>query len=421
MSRDICKNCGRIIGQLEEAFVYRDNPVCGECYGRLIASSRGAPTGPRATQQPAASNRRLLFIAGAVVAIVAVGGTVAVIKVIERRDSPRAAGHPPSLTMIDPPARVTAQQPATPIADRQSQAPVPQQLAPRPAPPPPYRQGNLSKEMSRMRAEIETAFPTIPPEKLVGKTFIIARNSAYEERPNEPFLSIGDFDNYPIYKDVVEKTCTLVKLNPKEIAERAIIQMDGTKKRYPLMVTSDPYVPMELILASEIDSARARWKGKTLWYRGDTLLLEQKSSTGKIQSIKVTPYSKMSVAEVKPSGSAWSPVELVLRTPSGERGFIDCTLSGTTVPSTLRETSAFYKMFLETDPRVLCPHSPEIWAQIESKTVSIGMNAEQVLLSWGQPRDIKTTVTADGRREQWVYWDDRFVYVTNGAVTGIQD
>jgi hypothetical protein len=210
-------------------------------------------------------------------------------------------------------------------------------------------------------------------------------------------------------------------LNPKNIGERAVIQMDGTNKRYSLMVTIEPYVPQELILASEIEDASARWKGKSLWYRGDSILLEQRSPTGQIQSIKVGQFSKMNVVDVKPSGSACYPVEFVLRTPSGEQGFIDCVLSGTTVPNSLREASSFYKIFLETDPRKLCPHSPEIWVQIETKTISIGMNREQVLLSWGEPRDIKTTVTADGRREQWIYGDDRFVYVTNGVVSGIQD
>lgn len=52
----------------------------------------------------------------------------------------------------------------------------------------------------------------------------------------------------------------------------------------------------------------------------------------------------------------------------------------------------------------------------------IGMTKGQLERSaWGKPRDINKTTTAGGTDEQWCYSGDRYVYLTNGVVTGIQE
>jgi hypothetical protein len=52
--------------------------------------------------------------------------------------------------------------------------------------------------------------------------------------------------------------------------------------------------------------------------------------------------------------------------------------------------------------------------------VYIGMNAAMVRASWGRPNYINETLTADGRRQQWVYGPGTYVYFENGRVTTIQ-
>lgn len=55
------------------------------------------------------------------------------------------------------------------------------------------------------------------------------------------------------------------------------------------------------------------------------------------------------------------------------------------------------------------------------KEPTIGMTSNEVLQStWGTPQKINTTITANGKREQWVYPGYCYIYLTNNIVTEIQ-
>lgn len=51
---------------------------------------------------------------------------------------------------------------------------------------------------------------------------------------------------------------------------------------------------------------------------------------------------------------------------------------------------------------------------------AIGMSEYEVTnTQWGNPESKNRTVTQSGSRDQWVYGDGRYVYLTNGRVTAI--
>lgn len=51
----------------------------------------------------------------------------------------------------------------------------------------------------------------------------------------------------------------------------------------------------------------------------------------------------------------------------------------------------------------------------------IGMSSDEVLNStWGEPESKNITKTKYGKKEQWIYGNGKYVYVTNGFVTAIQ-
>lgn len=60
-----------------------------------------------------------------------------------------------------------------------------------------------------------------------------------------------------------------------------------------------------------------------------------------------------------------------------------------------------------------------------SHSIFVGMTADQVRASWGEPSETHDTTTAGARHEQWVYnrgeVDRQYVYLDNGIVTATQD
>jgi hypothetical protein len=61
---------------------------------------------------------------------------------------------------------------------------------------------------------------------------------------------------------------------------------------------------------------------------------------------------------------------------------------------------------------------------ISNREVAVGMTGPEVLRSWGRPTKVNTTVSAAGKREQWVYRHGRgvaqYVYLENGRVSSMQ-
>jgi hypothetical protein len=64
-------------------------------------------------------------------------------------------------------------------------------------------------------------------------------------------------------------------------------------------------------------------------------------------------------------------------------------------------------------------------AAIRAGEVFIGMTADEVVKSWGQPSKINSSTSVGGLNEQWIYRSkrigyDQYVYLDNGIVTGTQ-
>lgn len=60
----------------------------------------------------------------------------------------------------------------------------------------------------------------------------------------------------------------------------------------------------------------------------------------------------------------------------------------------------------------------EVRDMVRSKKIRIGLPTKLVRLSWGDPKRVNTTTTANGTREQWVY-ESSYVYFEDGKVTAI--
>ena len=66
-----------------------------------------------------------------------------------------------------------------------------------------------------------------------------------------------------------------------------------------------------------------------------------------------------------------------------------------------------------------------VWSAIAEQKIVVGMTADEVVRSWGQPTKINKTVDGKGSFEPWVYRRgpvaSQYVYLRNGRVTSAGD
>ncbi|HEY2491322.1 MAG TPA: hypothetical protein VGI33_00050 [Paenibacillus sp.] len=80
-----------------------------------------------------------------------------------------------------------------------------------------------------------------------------------------------------------------------------------------------------------------------------------------------------------------------------------------------------YDQFYYSNPRKTHPSwSDKIWKAIQSQKIATGMNAEQVLMSWGGPDRINSHNKSYIRVEQWVY-GNTYLYFYNGVLDSWND
>ena len=103
----------------------------------------------------------------------------------------------------------------------------------------------------------------------------------------------------------------------------------------------------------------------------------------------------------------------------------ECRNSGPAMQELINQaTKALEKQNAYAEKAELKSALAEVKREVAAKKrarVSIGMNAQDVRdSSWGKPRSINRTSTANGVSEQWVY-NGNYLYFTNGVLTAIQN
>lgn len=72
--------------------------------------------------------------------------------------------------------------------------------------------------------------------------------------------------------------------------------------------------------------------------------------------------------------------------------------------------------FYSENPKTTYPGwSSDIWNKISQQKISVGMNFDQVLLSWGSPNDINSYTSKNLKIEQWIY-GDTYLHFYNGKL-----
>jgi hypothetical protein len=290
----------------------------------------------------------------------------------------------------------------------------------------PYiQEGSIGTQKVEKDTSQRRAFAFIPIEEWIGEKFIfLPRKRSLKDNVYESFTGGTGKNGNPTYQECVGRIGTIIEAaGPGRFRAvyKIVMKMDDNGQMYTARSLFSSISGIALL--ADMDSARARWIGKTLWYASFVIntFNAEKGEEGFIQLKK--KYVPLKVIDIVAGWEEQCPVRFILRTDSGEEGYVDCSLSNTNAPESYINNNflSFENHFLERDPRVTYKWSSRAWSAIEKAKVFIGMTAQQARMSWGEPDKINRTISGSVKREQWVYHDGTYLYFENGSLTSIQN
>lgn len=188
--------------------------------------------------------------------------------------------------------------------------------------------------------------------------------------------------------------------------EYQFITPEGNRLRYrPIDSSVSDTMPLEVpftVQLTMVDEVARRMKGNTyyiltpIWYdrRGE--------------SFNGRKFIPVKVEEVLPGTSIY-PIRLVLRAPEG--GLFELFMS---VGTNLKAPRGFDKLLSFTDPRKKYPRiTDEVWNNIITGRVAIGMSRDECRLSLGSPDNVVHRTGSSYLYETWTY--------TNGIYLAFRD
>lgn len=131
-----------------------------------------------------------------------------------------------------------------------------------------------------------------------------------------------------------------------------------------------------------------------------------------------------SIANVKKSLKAQEMAEYLAKFEIDEEEQI--RINDSIADAMLANVKAKNRAAVENDRRLrqekyVKKYGSETGEKIAKRTIWIGMTEEMLIDSWGNPKDINSTVTRYSHRKQYVYSSSQYVYVENGVVEAWQN
>ena len=251
----------------------------------------------------------------------------------------------------------------------------------------------------------------------VGRKFVILPQPTDQQRYGYSCLrrSEGGYI-IPNYAEVAGKIATVTKVEIPAYGDRRIhLTLDENGKEF-VAVTKEEFVSC-LAPAADLDSARAKWLGKTLWVRRTKFL---KTSFGKSLAAdeKIQNYSPVTVKDVQPGFDYNTPVRFSLDA-QGKEVFADIRASEVNIAEH-PTGSTFDEVFLTEDPRITHAWGDKIWNSVANAEVETGMTLEQVQMSWGDPSAVVDVTSEHCNCHEWEYGNTT-LYFRDGKLERAED
>ncbi len=289
------------------------------------------------------------------------------------------------------------------------------------------------------------AFPTVPESSWIGLRLIILPQSkalqhyGYQELYQDASQNANQdtTSQYaPLrYEDYVGKIVRVVGIGRGNLpggdhVDEADLQVEGSSNT--IHGDIDHGCMTDVAPASDLETARKLYLGKTLWLSRDHLSTydAQKDTSDApgsptwheaFEKVAVKQYSPVKVLDIVPGWYASAPTRFIVQEEagtSGAQGYVDVHMSDTNIPDDLKALDRFGDTFSDTDPRTKYQWPSKVWSALENKQVFVGMTAPQVRMSWGAPKEVQKPTGLNGT-EQWVYDPAHVLTLKDGVLEDI--
>lgn len=178
---------------------------------------------------------------------------------------------------------------------------------------------------------------------------------------------------------------------------------------------------------SDLENAKKRWLGKLIYSKKRSIRTYDEILDA-YGELKIKIGESLEVQDVWWGfSSGWptfankeGPLWLIVKTSNGEKGFIPTAFSWSNIyEDRWVESRPWEDDFFEFNPKKKYAWSSEIWKLIDNGKVRIGMNKEQVKLSFGNPKKVNEIILKNLIHEQWIY-GSQYLYFDNDKLTAIQ-
>lgn len=173
----------------------------------------------------------------------------------------------------------------------------------------------------------------------------------------------------------------------------------------------------EIALKSDLESARQRWVGRIVYSKKGIISTLIESGFG---TLKVKIQDSLLVYDVRLGVIPLpvNPIWLMVETSRGEKGFIAVRYSWTnTMIDLIQSRNAWNDEIFEENPQSLYNWNSDMWNTINTHQIIIGMNPDQVLLSWGEPLS-RSQVEKNGKKEQyWKYSSQKLIFDKDSLIS----
>lgn len=228
----------------------------------------------------------------------------------------------------------------------------------------------------------------------------------------------GRFGNVA-YQEGVGRTGTVTKVSRGQYGGFDVeVKMDDNGQTYVGHASfDDPFVSTlsGVALLTELQAARTALKGKQVWL-SSKYLGQYDANTGKVSSINVQRFQKVTVQDVVAGWYNYNPVRLIVKTENGDIGFDDIAFNGYNTGD-LWNVYAFDKSVSIVDPRTVKKWSPEVWKALENDTIIPGMTMEQVVYGFPWTHTVTKSTSSGGTVEVWEFKDFGTVTFVNAVVS----